>query len=260
VAEFVSPGLGTGWLLAIRRRLVVLDGWPADLPDRGGPDSSLLGRICAACVRSLPVTGAAVSLMTSAGNRATAHASDAVAAQLEDLHFDLGEGPGIDAFRDRHSVLVPDLGDRREGASARWPALAPAARAAGAGALFAFPLQLGAAQLGVLLLYSIRPVALDPAQHARALRLADAAFYALLDQLSGSTDSDLNGHRTDDNVAFGRAQVYQAAGMVMVQLGVSIEEATVRLHAYAFANDRPLVDVARDIVSRTLRLDDDNDD
>ena len=61
-----------------------------------------------------------------------------------------------------------------------------------------------------------------------------------------------NGHRTDDDVAFSRAQVYQAAGMVMAQLGVSIEEATVRLHAYAFANDRPLVDVARDIVRRTF--------
>ena len=57
-----------------------------------------------------------------------------------------------------------------------------------------------------------------------------------------------------------RAQVYQAAGMVMVQLDVSIEEATVRLHAYAFANDRAVVDVARDIVRRHLRLDDDNDE
>ena len=130
----------------------MLDGWPADLPDPGGPDSSLLGRICAACVRSIPVTGAAVSLMTSAGHRVTAHASDAVAAQLEDLHFDLGEGPGIDAFRGRHPVLVADLGDHRAGASARWPAFAPAALDAGAGALFAFPLQLGAAQLGELLL------------------------------------------------------------------------------------------------------------
>ena len=48
--------------------------------------------------------------------------------------------------------------------------------------------------------------------------------------------------------------------MVMAQLGVSIEDATVRLHAYAFANDRPLVDVARDIVCAQLRLDDDNDE
>jgi hypothetical protein len=238
--------------------LVVLDGWPVEMPDRGGRDSSLLGRICEACVRSIPVTGAAVSLMTSAGHRVTAHASDGVAARLDDLHFDLGEGPGIDAFRGRCPVLVPDLGGRGEDASARWPAFAPAALAAGAGALFAFPVQLGAVQLGVLLLYGARPAGLDAAQHARALRLADAAFYALLDRLGGSAGSALNGHRADADVTLGRAEVYQAAGMVMVQLGVSIEEATVRLHAYAFASDRPLVDVARDVVGRHLRLDDDN--
>ena len=130
----------------------------------------------------------------------------------------------------------------REGASARWPALAPAALAAGAGALFAFPLQLGAAQLGVLLLYCDRAATLDAAQQARALRLADAAFDALLDLLGGSAtasgDGDLDGYGMGEDGGFRRAQVYQAAGMVMAQLGVSIEEATVRLHAYAFANDR----------------------
>ena len=143
-------------------------------------------------------------------------------------------------------------------------AFAPAAQAAGARALFAFPLQLGAAELGVLLLYCDRAATLDAAQHARALRLAGAAFLALLDLLSGSAttsgDGDLNGHRMGENGAFSRAEVYQAAGMVMAHLGVSIEEATVRLHGYAFANNRALIEVARDIVGRTLRLDDDNDE
>jgi hypothetical protein len=95
------------------------------------------------------------------------------------------------------------------------------------------------------------------------LRLADAAFFALLDLLSGSATTspgDVDGHRTGVDVAISRAEVYQAQGMVMAHLRVSIEDATVRLRAYAFANDRPLVDVARDIVARVLRLDDDNED
>jgi hypothetical protein len=112
-------------------------------------------------------------------------------------------------------------------------------------------------------LYCDQAVSLDAAQHARALRLADAAFLALLDLLSGSAttsdDGDLDGYRMGDS-RFSRAEVHQAAGMVMADLGVTIEEATVRLHGYAFANDRPLIDVARDIVGRTLRLDDDNDE
>ncbi len=241
----------------------MLDGWPADVSDRGGLGFSLVARVCEACVRSVPVTGAAVSLMTGAGHRGMVHGSDAVAARLGDLQFDLGEGPSVDAFRERQPVLVPDVGDPGAAAGDRWPGFAPAGLAVGARALFAFPLQLGAAQLGVLLLYRDRATHLDAAQHARALRLADAAFFALLDLLSGpatTSQPDGDGHRTGEDVAISRAEVYQAQGMVMAHLGVSIEDATVRLRAYAFANDRPLVDVARDIVARVLRLDDDNDD
>ena len=49
--------------------------------------------------------------------------------------------------------------------------------------------------------------------------------------------------------------VHQASGMVAAQLGVTVGVALVRLRAYAFGNDRPLADVARDVVSRTLRFD-----
>ncbi len=40
-----------------------------------------------------------------------------------------------------------------------------------------------------------------------------------------------------------------------MQLGVTVGLALVRLRAYAFGNDRPLTQVARDVVSRTLRFD-----
>jgi AmiR/NasT family two-component response regulator len=39
-----------------------------------------------------------------------------------------------------------------------------------------------------------------------------------------------------------------------VQLGVSAEAAFARLRAYAYANDRRLGDVARDVVDRRLRF------
>ena len=48
--------------------------------------------------------------------------------------------------------------------------------------------------------------------------------------------------------------VHQAAGMVAAQLDVSVGQALVRLRAYAFANDRSLTEVARDVVERTLRF------
>ena len=47
--------------------------------------------------------------------------------------------------------------------------------------------------------------------------------------------------------------------MISVQLGVTLEEAFVRLRAHAFAADTPLNDIAGDVVSRLLRFDPDLD-
>jgi hypothetical protein len=54
-----------------------------------------------------------------------------------------------------------------------------------------------------------------------------------------------------------RAEVHQASGMVAVQLGLAVADAEARLRAHAYAVDRSVVDVARDIVDRHLRLIDD---
>jgi AmiR/NasT family two-component response regulator len=50
-------------------------------------------------------------------------------------------------------------------------------------------------------------------------------------------------------------EVYQAQGMVMVDLGVSLADALVRLRAYAFVEGRPVAEVARDVVAGRVRLD-----
>ena len=56
-----------------------------------------------------------------------------------------------------------------------------------------------------------------------------------------------------------RAVVHQAGGMVSVQAAVSVPDAVVMLRAYAFAEDRPITDVATEIVNGSLRLDSDSD-
>ncbi|MGH3311543.1 MAG: ANTAR domain-containing protein [Streptomyces sp.] len=50
-------------------------------------------------------------------------------------------------------------------------------------------------------------------------------------------------------------EVHQATGMVTVQLGVTAAVALVRLRDYAFAQDRRLSEVAKDVVARRLRFD-----
>ncbi len=50
-------------------------------------------------------------------------------------------------------------------------------------------------------------------------------------------------------------EVYQATGMVMAQLAVTPETALRMLRAYAFVHDRAIDEVARDVVARRLRFD-----
>jgi AmiR/NasT family two-component response regulator len=55
-----------------------------------------------------------------------------------------------------------------------------------------------------------------------------------------------------DGSAGNRAEIHQAKGMVLVQLGISAEDALARLRGHAFAEQRLLIDVARDVVTRRL--------
>ena len=58
-----------------------------------------------------------------------------------------------------------------------------------------------------------------------------------------------------DQVPTHRAVVHQATGMVSVQRGVVVDDALALLRAYAFAEDRPVGDVAADVVGGVLRFD-----
>jgi hypothetical protein len=206
---------------------------------RDGPVSA--ADACTAVVPGVQVTGAWLSAALDAQAGHLMQATDAVGRQLADLQLTLGEGPLFDASASSGPVLASDLADGES--RSRWPGFAPAASRAGAAAIFAFPLVVGAIRAGVLGLYRDRPGPLSDFQLGDALVFADTATMLLLDA------QDLPASL----VAY-RAEVDQATGMLTEQLGVGIADAFVRLRAYAYANDIQLADVAREIVARRLRL------
>lgn len=214
-----------------------------------------VAHVCAAAVAGVGVDGAAVTVMASPTVRDTVHATSRVAADLEEWQLTLGQGPCVDAFTAGGPVLVADL----ESADylARWPAFTPAALGSGARAVFALPLHVGAIRLGALDLHRARPGALSPDDLADALAFAETAGLLLLDAAAGTQPdtADLAWQR-DDPTAH-QVQVHQATGMILAQLGVSADAAFARLRAYAYAHDRRLGDVARDVVDRSLRFDPD---
>ena len=88
--------------------------------------------------------------------------TDEVSRQLAELQLTLGEGPLLDTSASNGPVLASDLADAEPGT--RWPAFTSAARRAGAAAVFAFPLVIGAIRAGVLGLYRDRPGPARPAE------------------------------------------------------------------------------------------------
>lgn len=216
-------------------------------------DPSPFGRMqamCRAAADLLPVTGAGVMLMAERAHQGTIHATDATIRELEDLQNAVAEGPCIDSYRLGRPVFEPDLADSGRRA---WPLLAPAALEAGMQALFSFPLQLDDASVGALNLYRDQPGGLSPQEIGDARLLAAMITREVLamqaDAIPGSLPTrigDLSGDR---------AAIEQATGMVSAQLTVPVAEAARRLRDHAAKHDRPLVEVAHDVVARVLRLD-----
>lgn len=208
--------------------------------------------LCQVAARILAARAVAVSLMTERGPTGIVAALDEESLVVEELQFILGEGPCWEAFETRAPVLVPDVqGDT----SLRWPGYSAAVQAHGLRSAFAFPLQVGSARLGVLDVYREQPGELAEEALADSLALAGIATEALVqgqgDAGDGAAPSGV------EQALETRFAVYQAQGMVMVQLRVPLEEAMARLRAHAYAHDRTLGSVARDIVARTLTFDKD---
>ena len=201
------------------------------------------------------MTGAGIMLMSGDVPRGSVCSTDRVSRLIEQLQYDLGEGPCVDAHRFNRPVHEPDLADP---VTPRWIAFQGPAVEAGARGVFGFPMTVGAARLGALNLYRDRPGPLTDEQHADALVLAEVAAQSVLlmqaDAPVGQVAAELEAGADFQHV------VHQAAGMVAAQLEIPIAQALIRLRAHAFSSSRRLEDVARDVVARILRFDDARED
>jgi hypothetical protein len=206
-------------------------------------------RMLAACTRALPVTGAGLALMTERGPGGMLAATDGPAALLEHLQFTLGEGPCVDSARTGRPVHSDDL--ERSGKSL-WPRFTSGALDAGVRAVFAFPLGVAQIRIGVLDLYRDTPGPLPEPALDDAESYADATTLLLL-HLHAERPLGDAATRWADGLADSSA-VHQATGMVSVQSNVSLEDALLVLRARAFASERTLDAVARDVVDRVIRI------
>ncbi|MGW2823744.1 GAF and ANTAR domain-containing protein, partial [Streptomyces sp. NPDC001443] len=220
---------------------------------RGLPPDEAPEALCRTCMMLLPaVSGLSVSVRgDSPGLSVVLCASDGVAARLAEIQYTLGEGPCMEAVRLRAPVFAADL--RRAPDARRWPLFSVQAARAGVEAVFSLPLGGAGSALGTLDLYRRTPGPLSGDQVRTALLVADAVTLTViaLDHAFPAPEGVvtwLAGAEAD------REEVHQATGMIMVQLGVTAEEALLRLRARAFTQGRTSVEVARAVIDHTMDL------
>jgi hypothetical protein len=210
-------------------------------PARRGTDG--LGRVadfCRLAVRRTGVDGMAVGIVDNLGSLEPVFGTDAIAGKVSELQFTLGEGPGVDAVDSGLPVMVADLSDAA--ASRRWPLFGPEAALA-VQALHAFPLGSGRPALGSVLLHRRAAGGLDELQIRQAISVAELLTLTLVDP------------RAEASVGSGlRMSVHQAAGMVMQQTGTEIGDALVLLRATAYVENRPITELAAEIVAGERRF------
>ncbi|SDG96659.1 GAF and ANTAR domain-containing protein [Microbacterium pygmaeum] len=202
---------------------------------------------CDVVADTFPVTGAAVSTLGDVLGSETLAATDATAARLDELQFDLGEGPCWDAVTTGIPVLQPDI--RRFGGN-RWPTLVSALATEPVASIFAFPLVVGPLRFGAIDLYSNEPVTLDATSASRVSAMAEVVSRRVLQRAL----ENLGLQTEDGGNAFSRRLIHQATGMVLAQIGVTAEDARLVIQGHAFSQGRPMMEIAQAIISGDLRF------
>ena len=212
----------------------------ARVADSGLP---LPDRLCRSAVALLGCDGGAVTMAYTHVERVTLCATDDTALAIEEAQDVMGQGPGPDAFTtgaySRFDLLDVD------GPDPRWPLLeSPALTALAPLVIHALPMGEGEDRvLGVLTCYqrgTDRDIDLDD-----ALIVARVVAAALVADEPSMHDSE-HGPWSE------RAEVHQATGMVVAQLGVRERDALALLRAHAYSHDQGVSATAGDVIARRL--------
>ncbi len=206
----------------------------------------VLHRVADLAGRTIP--GAAhvsITLLRERGVATVARTGE-TAERLDDLQYERGDGPCLEASRDASTVLVPDTTADR-----RWDGWGPEAAAAGAGSALSLGLPIRDGLRGALNLYGTAPRAFDTDAVALAETFARYATIALANAHLYDTTADLARHM--QAAMESRAVIEQAKGIIMGERRCGPDEAFALLTKASQDSNRKLRDVAAALVERTRR-------
>ncbi len=204
--------------------------------------STALATLTSLAADTIPAsTGAGISLLDERGTRTTSAATDALVAELDDLQYELDEGPCLTAWRER--TVVRSGGPEEQ----RWPEWLRRSRTLGLRSYASAALLSGDDALGAIKVYSTEDGAYDDrdVDLLRRFALQAAIFVA-----------NVRTHQAAERLSEGlketlraRDLVATARGIIMARNRIGPGEAFQELIAESHRSRRPLHEVATSLVA-----------
>ena len=202
------------------------------------------------CVELLEVDAAGLLLADSGGALRLVAASTEQAKVVELFQIQNDQGPCVDCYRTGHVVAIGDL--RSDPATARWPQFATAATEVGFIGVHAIPMRLRDQVIGTLNLFRSIPDGLNPAAAVAGRALVDVATIGILQERAIHQQEVVAGQL---QVALNsRVIIEQAKGILAERLQTTTDEAFLILRRYARDHNRPLTELAGDVIHRTASI------
>lgn len=176
------------------------------------------------------------------GRPVTVACSDQLAARVDEVQYELDEGPCLHAMRDGHPVHIKDTNEK-----AQWPEFEAQAASQGIRSCLALPLNAAGKPIGAINLYAEAPSAFGEAEARRAETFAEnassaltlairlASHAALIEQLRSSLTS--------------RTVIDQALGIIMARERCTQSRAFSILRSASQNSNVKLRDIASAVVT-----------
>ena len=217
-----------------------------DLRYSAGNLDEALRRIVDRTHRLFAVDGAGLMLIDPDQLLRNVAVSDRRVDDLEQLQLDHGEGPCVDAFRDKELVDAEDLAEED-----RWPDFSPAAVARGLRAVMASPIPYNQQAVGVVAVFSAKARPWAPEAQLAIIAFTDLAALTIANTLQ----SERRGEVAEQlqRALDARVVIEQAKGALVARDGIDEREAFERMRRQARSQRRRVADVAGEIMASVRR-------
>lgn len=201
-------------------------------------------------VELLNADAAGVILHDLRGNLHVVASTSDAAQVLELFELQNDEGPCLDCFKGGRAVVNVEIAEAR----ARWPRFSAAAAEVGYRSTHAIPLRLRNSVVGAMNLFCQGDTRLSDEDVALGQALADIATIGLL-QERAVRQSGLIAEQLQTALN-SRIMVEQAKGVLLASASIDVGQAFGLMRDYSRRNNRPVRDVAQNVIDRVLTVDD----